>query len=164
MKVSKILENSANVAILVLALILVGFLARNYFIPAPHADSATAGERISLPDFDFTKSDRTILVALQHDCHFCQESAGFYQKLVQYAATDNRIQLIALFSEEMDANKVFLANLNLTFVNVKNVSFSSLKVMATPTILVVNRDGVIQSVWKGKLSDEKENAFFLGLN
>ena len=164
MKVSKILENSANAAILVLALILLGFLARNYFVPVPHPDSIAVGEKISVPELDFSKADHTILVALQPTCHFCQASEGFYQKLIQYVNNNNNIQLIALFSEETIANQVFLADLNSTFVNIKNVPFSSLKIQATPTILVVNRDGAIQSVWKGKLSTEKEEAFFLGLH
>lgn len=163
MTLPKILENTANVAIILLVLILGFFLVRNYLKSPPPENFIKTGEPLQIASIDFSKSDHNLLVFLRHDCEFCKKSANFYQRLVRRASGDDRIQLIALFSEETIANQVFLADLRPTFQNALIVPFVEIRVNATPTILDIDRTGVVRSVWKGKLSEEREQEFMAAL-
>ena len=163
MNLTKELENIANLTIIILAIVLVGLLARNYYFGTPKIDSVSVGEKIVVPELDFSNSNHTLVVALRHDCHFCEESKDFYQSLLQYASNAKDIKVVAVFSEENQDSKGFLEGMNPKFPNVKTVPFRTLRINATPTIIDVNRHGLIQAVWRGKLPPDREGEFFASL-
>jgi len=162
MKASKSLENLANIAIVGLAVILVGFLVRGYFFGTAHAQQPTIGEKLEIPSITQDKAERTLLVALRNDCPFCEDSRDFYQRLLLTANSKN-IRVIALFEKADPKNSAFIESMNPHFENVLVLSFSNIKVDATPTIIDLNMDGSVKSVWVGKLPAEKEDQLLRSL-
>src|SRR5215831_18047089 len=85
----KRIEFAANVAIIAVALLLSVVLVKRFIgnSTPPGAGAALntikAGEKISLPNTDWSQSDRHLVLVLQKGCHFCAESAPFYQRLIQ---------------------------------------------------------------------------------
>ncbi|HEY9285591.1 MAG TPA: hypothetical protein VIP46_19225, partial [Pyrinomonadaceae bacterium] len=90
---AKKLEVAANVAIVVVAVLLSAVLVRSYLAaPSEREDvrptvqtqrTLQNGESINLPGIDWQKNGRTLLMALSTTCHFCTESGPFYQRLVR---------------------------------------------------------------------------------
>src|SRR6266403_2612076 len=64
---------------------------------ASRRPSIQAGTKISLVGIDWSKSDRTVVLALSTGCHYCSESAPFYQKLQQQ--NPNNVRLVAVLPQ-----------------------------------------------------------------
>ncbi len=161
MSINKKIETSANVVIIVLAIILTVILAQKFFFKpsTENVELIKAGEKISLTDLDSSQSEKSILIALNPDCPFCTASAPFYRSIKESIAQNGEVRLIGLFSSEVTNEKDYVEKLDVNFDAVRKVSFDTLKIPSTPTIVVVNKDGTVLSVWRGKLSSEKEREF-----
>ncbi len=156
----KKIELIANIAIILVAAILGYVLVRQFVFPPAPAPPAQikqpeAGTKISLPDIDFSQKDKTIIVALKKGCHFCTESAPFYQRLVQ-AAGEKGVRLIAAFPHSVEEGQGYLKELNVPITEMKQADFAALSVGGTPTVILADKNGEIIKAWLGKLSPEKE--------
>lgn len=166
MSINKKIETSANILIIVLAIILSVVLAQKFFYKSStgNVELIKAGERISLADFDSSQSEKLIYVALNPDCPFCTASAPFYRSIKKSIAQNGEVRMIGLFSPEVKSEKDYVEKLGVNFDAIRKVSFDTLKIPSTPTIVVVDQDGTVLSVWRGKLSSEKEQEFLSQLN
>jgi hypothetical protein len=166
-KVIRVAEIAANVAVVIAALSLSAALVKSYVLPgaARNGIAATAseergaqgihkGEKLNLPDVDWAKNGQTLLLVLSSGCHFCTESAPFYQRLIR----ESGINRIALLPQPADEGRRYIESLGITVGEVRQVRLDSLRVIGTPTILIVDRDGVVTDSWVGVLSPEEETA------
>lgn len=157
---SKKLEIVANAAIIVLAIVLTIVLAQKFFFDSSDKpETVKVGDEINIPELIFSKNEKTILVALQPHCPYCTESANFYRTIQNSISTKGSIRSVALFSPEIQTEKEYFRELNVEFDEIKKISFEPLKIRATPVILVLDKNGKIESVWNGKLPPQKENEF-----
>jgi thiol-disulfide isomerase/thioredoxin len=153
------LETCANIAIIVVA-VLIGLVFIKSYVLADRAQPQPrnpVGTKVSLPGVDWAKNGQTILLVLQKGCHFCSESAPFYQQLVKETADNGKVRLIALLPQKVDEGRGYLSELGVTVQEVKQTPLNSLGVTGTPTLLWVNGEGVVTNSWKGKLPVEKES-------
>jgi peroxiredoxin len=72
---------------------------------------------------------------------------------------NKNIRLIGLFSTEVENEKDYIEKLGVKFDALQKTSFKNLKIPSTPTIIVIDKDGLVVSVWRGKLSSDKEQEF-----
>jgi hypothetical protein len=170
--VIKKLEVLANIAVVVTSVVLCSVLVRKYFFsttkqqapvetvqpesPAPSASrrpSIQAGTKISLPGFDWSKSTRTVVLALSTTCHFCSESAPFYQKLQRQKPDDVRV--VAVLPQPIEDSRNYLNKLGVRVTDVVQSSLSSVGVSGTPTLLLVDNEGSVTGSWVGKLSESE---------
>lgn len=155
-------EVLANIAIAIVAILIGVVLVKNYLLPSHQQVSANlppeiqAGEKISLPDVDWSKTDQTLLLILSQNCHFCSESTGFYQQLVKETSTNKQARLIAAFPQDVNEGKKYLTEHELAISEIKQISLDSIKTRGTPTLILVDHDGVVKKTWIGKLPPEKE--------
>jgi thioredoxin-related protein len=156
-------ELLANIAIIVVA-ILVCFVVVKRFVLDSKESNGTAefkevssGEKISLPDVDWAKSDKTLLVVIEKGCHFCSDSATFYRRLVQETAERKNIKLIAVFPHGIDQGKEYLNGLGVQITELRQAPLNSIKVRGTPTLILVNNAGVVTDTWLGQLTPDKES-------
>jgi len=76
------LEATANIAIIIVAvlfglvLIQKSFFSTRVTEPPMRLQPAT-GTKLDLPGEDWSKQPKTLILALQTTCHFCNESASF---------------------------------------------------------------------------------------
>jgi len=155
------LEVLTNLAIIVAAVLLSVVLIKNYLLPyyskdGPRDFSVPAGAKVSLPGVDWSNNNQTLLLVLQKGCHFCTESAPFYQRLVRETAGRENIHLIAVLPQTFDESKKYLDDLGVTIEEVKQAQLDSIGVYGTPTLILVNNQGVVITSWVGKLSADGE--------
>lgn len=153
------LEVCANVAIILLALLIGVVLVKKYLItdrtePGP---AVAVGSKVSLPGIDWSKNGRTLLLVLQKGCHFCAESAPFYQRLAREAGGRAQVHLVAVLPQEVSEGRQYLDEMNVPIEEVKQAAPSSLGVRGTPTLILVNHAGEVLDVWQGKLPTEDES-------
>jgi hypothetical protein len=161
---TKRLEVAVNFALLG-AFLMVAALAAQHFWRTQTAATVGGpeiGARVSLVGADWSKSERTLVLAISTTCHFCSESADFYKKLVP-SAEGRGVPVIAVLPQTTTEGRAYLSGLG---VNVRNVFQSSLQAVgaaATPTLLVIDRSGKIKKAWVGKLGLDGENQVLASL-
>jgi hypothetical protein len=158
---AKKVELLANVAIILVALLLGVVLVKQYLLQdartAPPANQVPRGTKITLSGVDWSGSDQTLLLVLSEDCRFCTESAEFYRRLAQEKARRGGPRMIALLPQETDKGRAYLKRLDVAVDDVRQVPLHVLGVRGTPTLIVVASTGVVTESWVGKLSAEEEN-------
>jgi len=160
-RAGKIVNIAVNLAI-VLAVVLIGnFFARNYLWPPkpPGIEDyrIAAGTTVSLPDMDWAQNGETLLLVLRKGCHFCEESAPFYQRLTKETATIRNLKLVAVLPHEVSDSTQYLHDLKVPINDVRQAGFETLGVKGTPTLILINSKGEVVDSWAGKLPAEKEN-------
>jgi thiol-disulfide isomerase/thioredoxin len=175
--VIKKLEVLANVAVLITSVVLCSVLVKKYFFPATKPEaivepvaspspaasasrraSIQAGTKISLPGIDWTKSNCTVVLALSTTCHFCSESAPFYQKLQQQKP--DGVRLVAVFAQPVEDGRDYLKQLGVSVSEVVQSPLGSVGVSGTPTLLLIDDEGSVTDSWVGKLSDSEAAKVF----
>jgi hypothetical protein len=153
------IEIAANVVIVVTGLLF----AVNYFRPgllslksAPAPVTIATGAKLDLASVDWSAHDKTVVLALREGCHFCAESVPFYQRLTKAMAKSPQTHLIAVLPGEPDQNKQYLNGLGVPVDDIRKHDLADLKVPYTPTLLVLDRTGVVREVFVGKLTAAKE--------
>lgn len=153
-------ELTANILIIVVAILIVGVFAQRYFsiktATSSKADLPKVGDKVSLANFDWSKSDKNVLLVLQKACHFCSESAGFYKNLIRQTK-DKNVNIVAVLPQDKVEAEQYLNDLGISGIEVRQSLLDSLLVAGTPTIIITNDKGEITNVWLGKLSPEKED-------
>jgi len=150
-------ELAANCVIVVACLVIGYNFIRSHFSPATRAVSTIkAGSRLNLPAVDWASQEKTLVLALRQGCHFCAESAPFYQRLARAAANSPKVHLMAVLPGDVPADASYLNGLGVKIQDIRQADLGWLQLPYTPTLAVIDRDGVVRDVWVGKLSDSRE--------
>jgi len=182
-KFATTIEIVANVSIIALALIGGTVLIKNYLIhpgtigvkqtpsdnsPVTQSASKAAtdnaalprgpaeGSEVSLPDINWSETNESVVLALSNQCHFCTESAPFYQRLTNELSQRKDVRLIAVFPQEMVKGKEYLDKLGVPIKDVRQATLNSIGVRGTPTLIIVDSNGKVRQAWIGRLSPERE--------
>jgi hypothetical protein len=156
----------ANVAIIVVAVLLGTVVVKRLIMarPAPggrlaaaQAESVKPGTKISLPGFDWSRKDTNVVLVLQKGCHFCSESAPFYQRLARAASDRDDLRLVAALPQSEGEARQYLNALQVPLGEVRQTDLASIGVRGTPTLLLVDKTGVITGEWIGRLPPDKES-------
>lgn len=159
-------ELTANLLIIAVAILLIGFIAQRYFVAAPSkppTKSPAAGRKLSVPDVDFSTNDKNLFVVLQKGCRFCSESAEFYKKLIAETKGKN-VKIVAILPQPKQEAEEYLNGLGIQGIEVRQSQLDSLDVGGTPTLIITNKLGEVSHFWIGKLPPEKEKEVFDKLN
>jgi hypothetical protein len=153
-------ELLANVAIIVVALLLGGVLVRRYLWPQAESPQAQAriepGTKLSVPGIEWGKNDRTLLLVLSTSCHFCTESSPFYQRLAQEKAKKGGVGLVAILPQSVDESQKYLNGLGVSVDDIKQAGLDTVQVRGTPTLIMADRTGAVIESWVGKLPADAE--------
>ena len=156
-RIKRQIEIAANVGIVIVALVIVASFIGNYRSQqSPSHQSVALGSTFVLKDVNWRSNGQSVVLALSTTCHFCTDSAGFYQRLVK-AAKQQRLQTVAVFPQPTDEAHSYLEKEGVSVDETRQADFSSLQISGTPTLLLVDGAGLVKKVWVGKLSGEKEN-------
>ena len=158
------IEVTANLSIIVVALLLCVVLVKSYIVPAPirqpTAEPANMGTGIKRGDaapvsgIDWQKNGKTLLMVLSTTCHFCTKSSPFYQRLVK---EHGDARLVALVPQSADEGQSYLRRLRVEVDDVRQASLGDIGVRGTPTLILVDGGGAVADVWVGALTPDKEN-------
>ena len=75
---------------------------------------------------DFAAAEQTLVMVLQSDCPYCEQSLPFYRSLKSLPRESDDLQIVIVAPP------------------------------GTPTLLLVDRDGVIEAAWMGLLDQSRE--------
>ena len=104
---AKWLEIAVNVSIIIVAVVIVIVFTRNCF-PASKTSPRTivAGAKLTGQLVNWHDSPKTVVLVLSTTCHFCEESSGFYRKLVEDCRTHART--VAFFPQTPEEAQAYL--------------------------------------------------------
>lgn len=159
---SEKVQTAANIAIILVAILLGGVLVKPYIFPAAAMKSAPTGETIKLgtklplTDVDWNKSEKNLVLVLSSTCRFCNESAPFYQKLAAQKSEQNNFRLIAVMPQKTEEAKKYLDEHKISVDEIKQTNLDAINVRGTPTLVLVDNTGAVVESWVGKLTPEKE--------
>ena len=166
-------EIAANFATLVVAVLLSVVILRNHVVTAPAPQPAparpntmefqqpvTAGTDLGkrLPGVSWEKNGRTLVLALSTHCHFCTESTPFFRRVRKSLGKD--VMLIGVLPEPVAEAESYLKREGVQLDELRQVTLSQMGVAGTPTMLLVNRRGIVVQAWVGKLDPDKQREFF----
>lgn len=154
------IEGTANVCIAVAAvLLLVTFSWRFSGCNPPSRSQRTPipqGAMIKLPDFDWSGSPQTLLLALSTDCAYCTFSTSFYRRLVKQAEVTRNTRLIAVLPQAIHESREYFAKHDLRIDSLRQAVPASFGVNGTPTLILVDSSGVVIQSWGGMVPPEVE--------
>jgi hypothetical protein len=157
-------ETLANVALAVMCLVVTGVTLDRYVlrrnVQADPRPGYRQGQRLSGPMRDLIgqRTAVTALLVVSQNCRFCLDSVGFYRDLVALRSQVEpaRFQTLFIGFQEEDA-KAFLAKNQLPTDDLRATPTGlSEHVLGTPTLLVVDGNGLIIGAWTGRLSRGQE--------
>lgn len=155
-RVAKKIETGANVAIIIAALAIVGFFARNYFKnPANSQHTISPGASFALRNVNWQANGKSLVLAVSTTCHFCTESAPFYRELVS-KCKDQHVRTIAVLPQPISEAESYLKGEGVAVDDVRQGVLRDLEISGTPTLLLVDAGGIVRNVWVGKLPGDKE--------
>lgn len=99
--------------------------------------------------------ERSLLVFVRSNCHFCTQSMGLYRDLRE-RAHEAGTQFIAVGQEPKDVIGEYLRSNGVTPDEVLSAPPARTRVFATPTVAIVDSKGTVLQVWVGKLSPDAE--------
>lgn len=159
---SNSLEKTSNVAVIIVSCAVLISIVQTYRSNSVQTTSGVTvykqGDDISRAvKVDFSKADRTILLAIRSDCKYCSASVPFYRRVVdRRKASANKVQLVAaIWKNDVDADE-YLRSKQLTFDSTVTLDEASLNISATPTLILADRAGKVMNMWVGRLPAERE--------
>lgn len=152
----KLLGRILNISIIIALLVLVGILIKNHYQEESSGPTISPSAKIFIEGVDWTKADQTLLIAIRRDCPYCTESARFYREIIQGLSGRHDVRVVAIFPEGFGGEEDYLNQLGLTVSESKEVSLRSLGIKQVPTLVLLDKNGVVSNVWIGKLPTKKE--------
>jgi hypothetical protein len=161
---AKRIEIATNVAILCAFLLVAALAAKRLWEPSsPKPGAPSIGAKVSLHGVDWSTSNQNLVLALSTGCHFCSESADFYQRLVP-SAESNGTRVLAVLPQPISDGRSYLEKLGVTVSEVVQSPLGAVDVSGTPTVLLIDGQGKIRKAWVGKLGPEQERQVMKGLH
>jgi redoxin len=110
------------------------------------------------------KNGLTLLLILSSDCDYCSESAPFYQRLAKEIANQDGVRIVAVLPQAVSEGQKYLNKLGVSVTDVKQAAPPSVGAIATPTLILVNNEGVVADSWVGKLKPNDEASLMMRLH
>ncbi|HEV2350163.1 MAG TPA: redoxin family protein [Terriglobia bacterium] len=154
------LDSLANVATIVVSVLLSVVLVKAFLLPQTRPPANVAQPQVgmsmkqSLPGVDWARNKRTLILAISTQCHFCTESAPFFQRIQKERASD--LKLVAVLPQAVDESRKYLEGEGVQVDDIKQATLNAIGVKGTPTLLLVDNNGKVADVWQGKLPPDQE--------
>lgn len=154
----KKLETIANLAIIVVAIVLLGVMIQRYWGTSEDLpkDEIKVGTTFGLTGVNWAENKQTLVLVLQENCRFCNESSPFYKKLVEKNQTSKTTKLVAVFSSPIEKAKAHLKEQGVEIAVVRQANSGMLGINGTPTLVLVDEQGKVVDSWVGKLLPAEE--------
>ncbi len=117
------------------------------------------GKKLQIPGVDWKSSQLSTVLFLSTSCHFCEASMPFYRRLVaqHQQGQGKNIALLAISAEPDHIVNSYLMRERVNFDHVYQISLPDNLLRGTPTLLVVDDQGMIRRADIGQLNPSKED-------
>ncbi len=155
---SRKLDLATNITIFCVAILVGAIAVKQYLLkPGSTIPPQVIGQKLALKDVDWSQKPKNLVLALSNTCHFCSESAPFYQRLIRQVQKRDDIHVMAVLPQSTDQGIAYLKRLDVPITDVRQVQFATVPISGTPTILLVQSSGEVEKAWVGKLVPEMES-------
>jgi thioredoxin-related protein len=155
-RIRRSVEIAANVAIILVAIVIVGSFVSSRFRPKQTLTSPPVGSTVSLSRVNWEKNGTTLLMVLQEGCRYCDESAPFYRSLHDQRS-GQQPRMVAVIPGEKAETVRYLSDHGVLADDVINTSLDNIKVSATPTLLLVDQSGQVKGPgWESLTKTERK--------
>ena len=151
----KYLNRALNIGIVLACVLLATGLAQRYYLTR-----RPSGRTVSLPGVDFSRSRKTLVLFLQQDCESCTKSLPFYRKLLDSFPEPSNVQFVLITPNQPQVAGNFYKNEGLSFSTILRGEKGLLGVALSPTLLLVESNGIVRGSWIGELQADGENQIF----
>jgi hypothetical protein len=157
------LETVANLSTALVSLLLSIVLVKVFLLPQGRPPASAARPQVakgtslkgSLPGVDWSKNGRTLVLAISTRCHFCTDSAPFFQRISKDRPASTK--LLAVLPQTVDESRKYLDEEGVRVDDVRQATLDSIQVTGTPTLLLVDKAGTVPGVWVGKLEPSQQD-------
>jgi hypothetical protein len=157
----KVFEASINALVGLAAVLLIYQVVVQNRVQnrASHPRGVAAGDRLpNIGGIAWGDHQSTLVLAVRKGCHFCEDSMPFYQRLAALRdqhQTDT--QLVAVFPDSEGEAHGVLKDARLDSIGLASgVPLSRINVTGTPTLILVDKRGVVSRTWMGRLQPDGE--------
>lgn len=163
-KPKDLLEITANILVLIMAVSLVTFFVhKNYYPQEKSFEAMTLKKGTAfrgLEEVDFSNHPNTLILALSTKCPYCTQSIPFYKRLLETNKNSDDLRLIAIYPQPQSEIDRYLTEYNLQIKSIPDVKFLNINMEATPTLVWINSNKEIVRSWQGFLNKEAEDNFW----
>lgn len=99
---------------------------------------------------------RTVVIAERAECPYCAASMPFYASLVR-AANQAGVEVVSVTPDSRATNQSFLESHHVYVDRIIRLSNTPLRVFATPTLIVLDKNKVVLGAWVGELPPKDEH-------
>lgn len=156
------LEIAGHIAFLLMCVVVTG-VALQRGLPATtgaaevHSQPVKPGTQLRLSEELRRGSEGVVLLALSTSCRFCTESMTFYERLTDNdAVRSGRLSVGVLSVQGLEPMRAYLATHGLQVPAVVQLGSSGVQIQGTPTLVVVDRAGVVRESWGGLLGPQQQ--------
>jgi len=153
MNVRSNIEFGVNIAIALAVVVIAGVMVNRYLFteqtnPRLLQDykQALMNKRIDVPNVNWSQNGRSLVFFLDKDCAYCTSSAPFYRQLLEEVAKRD-VRALAILPNSIDEARNYLHSLKLPIENVYSASLASYNLPGTPSVLLLDHEGVVKNVW-----------------
>lgn len=153
------IEACANLSIIIVAILFSATLVNEKWLsksgglaPSAQTDNPLQGTNLHINGVKWDNADKTLVMALSTQCHFCQESVPFYKELTTFAVKSKRIMVVTVFPQQQTEAESFVKTSEIRADSVLSMPLQTLGTSSTPTLFLVNRVGKVEKLWIGVLS------------
>ncbi len=161
LKLKNSIEVASNIAVVVVALVFLVSFARSSFLPMPQHLVLQSGlqkgsQFPQLPGVDFSRSQKTLLVAMDSKCDSCKESLPFLKNLAGSFSGRSDARMIAVFPSAEEEAKRYARQNQLNMDTIFGLDFKMLHLKAIPAMILIDSSGTVIDFWLGKPSEDTE--------
>ena len=159
------LERAAYISLISLCLVSGVTLARrnmsHHIVDSSRVmptEKDLTGKRLELTDLDNVDRQGAAVLFISSHCHFCDASMPFYERLValERESQPKHVPLVIISREPVRDIEEHLASHHVVADHIYQVPSTFTLLRGTPTILFVDKAGMIQHVFMGQLNSAKE--------
>jgi thioredoxin-related protein len=129
--------------------------------PTPRPPAYAAGDTVDVPAAWYSGTDTTLILFARASCTACQNAQPFLTRMVGAMTTRGDV-VMAHPGETNEEDAQFAAGLGIKSDYVKAVP-AGVRVRATPTVVIVNRQGRIIGAWEGVVKEENKAAILAAI-
>lgn len=155
------LELGVNIVIAIaIVAVAVVVVKRQFFSPPTGRDAlqqqaaALKGTRITVSGVDWKQNQKSLILFLKKDCVYCTSSAPFYRQLLIDAKQRN-VKSLAVLPDSLEQGLKYVQSLELP-IDVRSTSLIDLKITGTPTVVLVDHEGIVRSAWVGAMPGREQ--------
>jgi hypothetical protein len=161
------LDFAANVTVIAGTLVLAGLFIHDRVTQrsVKGSEEVAVGDHLApMGRYQWAAHSQTLVLFLRQGCVYCEKSLPFYRNLMSLERAQRlQVHLVTVFPEEIARVREYCQRNGLTSETLSDIAPNVLRVLGTPTLILVNSNGRVLKTWIGELSTPQETGVLRAL-